>query len=874
MVEKVNSSDFIKFVNELARSSTQGDDVQALGQKLLEQGELAAVLEGLNQLSEGFEALLPNDDRTFTTIGSGVSESVQPSIPAFGSKVVESSIDGDSKSFSGTQFGDRYTLGKELARGGVGVINQAFEKPLRRHLVVKRLIDQKKASRYVVEKFIEEAQITAQLEHPNIVPVHDLGHTDRGEIYFSMKYVSGESLKAIIKRLDKNETEGIEAFSRARMLNIFQSICMAMAFAHARGIIHRDIKPANIMVGEFGETLVLDWGVAKLMGRAEETAEAETTVTTSRSESADETQMGLVTGTPAYMAPEQAAGRIDRLDQRTDIFSLGVLLYEMLVFRSPFRKPSQRETLRAVIVDAPPPFDTWEHASPVPLTLQKICMKCLEKKPRDRYQGVEEILKDLLGYLDGVEDVDRRKRLSRAQLMEGLEAVHRFEEMNERLKAVESELYDASWETPTFAPVEQRRKVWTLSARASALKVQSEKAFAGSVGTLSEAVSLDESNTDAADELARLYWSRLKDAELLNDAAAAIYYRDAVERYDRGLFTERLKGEGQLSVNSSPTEVNVSLAQVMEVDLRATPLPFSMIGRSPILNHRLREGNWVVKLSKPGYADLIYPVRIRRGEMTKIQCTLLRPEHVGEHYLYVPGGPCIVGGDPSCPSSSARRRIEIPGFLMARYPVTCAEYLAFLRALDTTDPHEAQRRVPRLHANGGFLWQRNAQRTFELPDNDGRGLNWSDYYPVVGISHSDAIAFCHWYSQAMSIPVRLPQEYEWEKAARGPDERVYPWGESFDALFCKTADSRSGGSSLENVGSFPYDCSPYGIYDMSGLVSEYCDTDFSAKDGRKVIRGGNYLSQGPTESRATFRAAVQPDAPSLRYGFRMARDLT
>ena len=174
---------------------------------------------------------------------------------------------------------------------------------------------------------------------------------------------------------------------------------------------------------------------------------------------------------------------------------------------------------------------------------------------------------------------------------------------------------------------------------------------------------------------------------------------------------------------------------------------------------------------------------------------------------------------------------------------------------------------------GGFLWQRNAQRLFELPARDNRGFGWSDHFPVVGISFMDALAFCEWYSGAMGMAVRLPQEYEWEKAARGPDERVYPWGESFDALFCKTADSRAGASELETVGSFPYDCSPYGVYDLAGLVSEYCDTDFSATDGRKVVRGGNYLSQGPTESRATFRAAAQPDVPSLRHGFRLVRDL-
>ena len=120
----------------------------------------------------------------------------------------------------------------------------------------------------------------------------------------------------------------------------------------------------------------------------------------------------------------------------------------------------------------------------------------------------------------------------------------------------------------------------------------------------------------------------------------------------------------------------------MEMDLRATTLGAKPIGRTPLINHRLREGNWVVTLSKPGYADLVYPVRVRRGEVNRLECTLLRKEDIGDHYLYVPEGPCVVGGDPSCPSATERRRIDVGGFMMARYPVTCSEYLAFLRALD------------------------------------------------------------------------------------------------------------------------------------------------------------------------------------------------
>ena len=282
----------------------------------------------------------------------------------------------------------------------------------------------------------------------------------------------------------------------------------------------------------------------------------------------------------------------------------------------------------------------------------------------------------------------------------------------------------------------------------------------------------------------------------------------------------------------------------------------------------------MVTLSKPGYGDLKYPIRIRRGEVSEINCALVEPNRVGAHYLHIPKGASIVGGDPVCPSAQAAVMVQIDDFMMARYPVTCSEYLAFLQAIDQEDPQQAQLKVPRLSSKGGFLWQRNQERKFTLPKMDTRGFKWAPHYPVVGISFGDASDFCDWYAHAMNVKVRLPNEYEWEKAARGTDERQYPWGDSFDALFCKTADSRIGAPALENVGSFPYDCSPYGVYDMAGLVSEFCDTSFSAKDPRKVIRGGNYASQGGTESRATYRAAADPNTPSLRVGFRMACDFS
>ena len=191
-----------------------------------------------------------------------------------------------------------------------------------------------------------------------------------------MKHVQGQTLKEIIRGLRKGDPAVAESFPRLRLIRIFEQVCMAIGFAHSRGVIHRDIKPSNVMVGDFGQTLVLDWGVAKVLDRPDTIDPELESVSTGRSESDDSTMVGLITGTPSYMAPEQAAGKTDLLDQRSDVYALGALLYEILVYRPPFRKKTHRETLRSVIKERPvPPVDVAPEQN-IPLHLQAICMRC------------------------------------------------------------------------------------------------------------------------------------------------------------------------------------------------------------------------------------------------------------------------------------------------------------------------------------------------------------------------------------------------------------------------------------------------------------------------------------------------------------------
>lgn len=800
----------------------------------------------------------------------GWNHGVRPGAPEVGDQALRRVAALREEAAGESRPPERYAVDEELARGGVGCIHVVRDRELMRTLVMKTLIDGSAVSDYVLQKFVEEAQITAQLEHPNIVPVHDFGYFSGGEVFFTMKLVQGRTLKDIVKKLRAGDAQTAREFTRTRLLTIFQQVCMAIGFAHSRGVIHRDIKPSNVMVGDYGETLVLDWGVAKVLGRAE--AEGAERVSTSRSQSADATMMGLVTGTPAYMPPEQAAGKVDRVDARSDIYSLGALLYEILAWRPPFRGRTFKDILKAVITQPPTPPSERNPGHPVSPALEAICLKCLQKRPRERYQSVREITVDLERYLAGVEDLDRRSRLSEEKLAEGMERVDGFQRSRAELEDAREALFELEWRVEGHAPLEEKRLLWARQAAVAEAELRMHQQFSAAVQSLMAAVGFDPQNDAASNELARLYWIKLREAETAADDGGTIYYRGLVEAHNRGLLDEQLRGEGRLVVRTEPPGARVSAARYMEVDLQQTTLMDEPLGVTPLNNVPLAEGDWLLTIELDGHRPTLYPVRVERGELLDIGARCFTEADIGPHFLYVPGGPFVMGGDPACTSARHRRKVKVGDLFVARYPVTCGEYLAFVQALDAERPDEAQARVPRLKAQSGFLWTRGPDGRLRMPPVDSEGLRWQPHWPVLGVSYDDALAFCDWYSRVSGTAVRLPTEAEWEKAGRGTDGRLYPWGNRFDALFCKMAGSRPGRPSPECVGQFPTDCSPYGVLDLAGCVSEYCDSPFAADPAVRVLKGGNYGTTTDVGCRVTHREAVARDVPDLRAGFRLVRD--
>ncbi|MDP6503107.1 MAG: serine/threonine-protein kinase, partial [Planctomycetota bacterium] len=226
---------------------------------------------------------------------------------------------------------ERYKDLKEIARGGIGTIHQVTDGNIGRDVAMKVLRGENGPAGQKVIRFIEEAQVTGQLDHPNIVPVHEIGINAEGQPFFTMKLVQGRSLQEILDGIRLGTVDLISKYSLTELLNVFLKVCDAVAFAHARGVIHRDLKPANIMVGAFGEVLVMDWGLAKVLGQSDKEEETgrqgdgeANAVHSLRSDQAlGETGEGKIQGTLAYMPPEQAEGRREAMGPHSDVYSLG-----------------------------------------------------------------------------------------------------------------------------------------------------------------------------------------------------------------------------------------------------------------------------------------------------------------------------------------------------------------------------------------------------------------------------------------------------------------------------------------------------------------------------------------------------------------------
>lgn len=291
---------------------------------------------------------------------------------------------------------ERYTLTRLHATGGIGRVWLARDNDLCREVALKELQPERLGSPVASSRFLEEARITGQLEHPGIVPVYELSKQTEGRPFYTMRFIRGRTFHDAIVAYHKKRAAGETGpLDLRELLGAFVGVCNAVAYAHSRGVLHRDLKPQNVVLGDFGEVMVLDWGLAKLKGAAEDTEILP--VSLEQDESRQETRQGQVLGTPSYMAPEQAQGRVDLFDERTDVYGLGAVLYELLTGKPPFAGPDTQEVLKQVVHESPPAPRRVVPSAPAPL--EAICVKALAKPRGDRYASAQDVASEVQRWL-------------------------------------------------------------------------------------------------------------------------------------------------------------------------------------------------------------------------------------------------------------------------------------------------------------------------------------------------------------------------------------------------------------------------------------------------------------------------------------------
>jgi len=293
----------------------------------------------------------------------------------------------------------RYEHEGVLGRGGMGEVSLARDHDIGRKVALKRLTDAE--SPHAVARFIDEVRIVGNLEHPNIVPIHDVGIDEHGALFFVMKFVEGETLRAVIDRLVAGDIATHRRYSFEHRLDIFTSLLQALHYAHARGFVHRDIKPENIMIGPYGEVMLMDWGIAHVM-RSEPRVQTEVRASTpSLPRASKETIDGQIVGTPEYMSPEQALGDVATLDGRSDLYSAFAVVWELLTLR-PYVPQGKTpvETLLAVLDRAPPRsndvgYGRHPYQRPVPVELRHFLWQGLQRERDARFPSAEAVLVEL-----------------------------------------------------------------------------------------------------------------------------------------------------------------------------------------------------------------------------------------------------------------------------------------------------------------------------------------------------------------------------------------------------------------------------------------------------------------------------------------------
>ena len=299
---------------------------------------------------------------------------------------------------------DKYKFRRSIGRGGMKMVLQVHDNDTMRDVAMALMPDFEHRSRAEILRFIQEARVTASLEHPNIVPVHDIGIDSSGSPYFTMKLLSGESLASLLKKMDEGNPAYLKNYTFEALMRLYLRICNGAAFAHSKGIIHLDLKPENVQIGEFGEVLILDWGLARPVSARQNPPSAPGSRRTAHEKGYTDFKLtldGVMNGTPGYMAPEQAAGKNSKSDVRTDVYALGAILYAMVTYKDPLEPGDLKSMLHDTIYGNIVKPSERVPGREIPHGIEAVILKAMSVNPANRYASVKELRDEVIAYIDG-----------------------------------------------------------------------------------------------------------------------------------------------------------------------------------------------------------------------------------------------------------------------------------------------------------------------------------------------------------------------------------------------------------------------------------------------------------------------------------------
>ena len=759
----------------------------------------------------------------------------------------------------------RYTLLELLGRGSSGSVWSARDELLERTVAVKVLHPERQVSEDGVarQRFGVEALVTGRMAHPGIIPVHDAGVTPDGRMFYAMQRISNQTLRGVLRLLHDGDARASERYPLPRRLHIIARIGLIMAYAHDQGCIHRDLKPENILLGDYGEVYVADWGLARGVGEGASLG------------SSLRTRQGTLLGTLFYMAPEQLRGQISELSPATDVFALGVMLYELLTGRRPVRLPEGTQpnpvdlylALRDGVADPREVAPTEQ----IPAAVAALCLEALAVDPAAR-PTASAFARRLTDVLDGVKEQRRKREAAQRALEQAQRLATEYRATREGLEQERRAL--SAWkraQSRAEVSVSDRRQVWSREQQLEQMALEAERLYAETVQMASRALG-DADLAEAHELLADLYWLKVQDMTRVNDLAGVLFFRSLCEQHDRGRYRDPLSERGELVVHVDHP------AAALRLERQAPLGPLLDAQEVPVVrgDNAVAVGSYVIEARAPGRPTTRTPVTIRGNQRVEVEVTLPPGFPGHEAFVYVPGAQATLGGDGDALWSLPRTEVEVKPFFIGRFPVTLAEYCDFLNSLAAEGRlAEARQHAPR-SPDGGTLWVEcdpaSAPEVFRVFEVDPDGDRWDPRWPAHLLNWHDAAAYCAWRSARDGATYRLPTEHEWELAARGVDGRIFPWGNGFDPSLCCMTDSSPGRQLPAPVGEYALDRSPYGAQDMAGLVIEWTSTPDPSQPGRYILRGGSYGSPEPS-CRAASRRSSLSRQNSTPFGFRIVREL-